>query len=426
MKNKLRLIRTLPMQTVAPLALTVVAAGFAENGHGDMLSANDAGVMRVTDLFPEGYVTDGSISYQRTIQDALDKAKEAPTTVIFPPMTYLLDDETGLSVYSNTTLWMYGAVFRFDEKAKKDGQAFLGEHVTDVRFLGGSVIGRGDDWLESVNIAGIRITGRSQRIHVKDMSFRNLSSNAVGIFGADGDGMISHVQVVNVISENCCNIYRDYLEPNAGPAEGSDRRDQGCVAFYYVESFLVTGCIFAQSRSDGTHFYKCRNGQFVNNQVVGSQMGGYFLEGCENVIAGGNLISRNGSRGVTIERDSRFCTLQNNIIEFSGREGLWAPDVMGCIVAHNIFRENGRKDDADRDSEIRLENTDQWPTETKDIRIEGNIFYTSAHQNSVIHVTAGVSDVVIRDNSYHGQVVRFYIDPAVTDTDRVVIGDKMQ
>jgi len=64
----------------------------------------------------------------------------------------------------------------------------------------------------------------------------------------------------------------------------------------------------------------CTRGQIIGNTIAQAQMGGLFLEGCEDVVAIGNLIRRNGSRGVTIERDSLRCILANNIVEENGRD----------------------------------------------------------------------------------------------------------
>ncbi len=108
--------------------------------------------------------------------------------------------------------------------------------------------------------------------------------------------------------------------------------DQGGVAFYLVRNFVVGGCSLEDSRSDGTHFDRCREGRFVNNRVLGSKMGGYFVEWCDSILAANNLIRGNGSCGVTIEAGSRDCTLQGNVIEQNGREGLWAPDLIGLVV----------------------------------------------------------------------------------------------
>ncbi|MEZ6050681.1 MAG: hypothetical protein R3C02_04705 [Planctomycetaceae bacterium] len=71
-------------------------------------------------------------------------------------------------------------------------------------------------------------------------------------------------------------MYGDYQAPKGelhGPEKGSVREDQGSVAFYYVEDFVVRGCRFSRSRSDGTHFYHCTNGHFSDNRVDRSKMG---------------------------------------------------------------------------------------------------------------------------------------------------------
>jgi nitrous oxidase accessory protein NosD len=244
------------------------------------------------------------------------------------------------------------------------------------------------------------------------MRFEDLSSNGIGIFGETDEHPVQYLRIRDVSTRNCCNFYGDYLSDAKGPAKGSDRKDQGNIALYHADQWVVEGCDLEGSQSDGTHFYHAHHGRFVNNRIHGSQMGGYFLEGCNYVLASDNLITENGSRGVTIERDSTFCTLIGNLVEHSGREGLWAPDVMGIVVANNIFRENGRKDDTDRDCEIRIDNGDTYETQTRDIRVTGNLFYTSAHQTAAIMITENIRDCVIRGNSFRGPVETEHISIA--------------
>ncbi|MFO7976382.1 MAG: right-handed parallel beta-helix repeat-containing protein [Candidatus Hydrogenedentota bacterium] len=292
----------------------------------------------------------------------------------------------------------------FAEDLAKDGQAFRGDDVQKVCFEGGSVIGARDSWDPGTNIAGIRLHGACRNIHITGMRFEDLSSNGIGIFGADDEHPIEDIWIRDVTTRNCCNFYGDYLAEEKGPAKGSVREDQGNITFYHVDKWLVEGCDLDGSQSDGTHFYHAHHGRFVNNRVHASQMGGYFLEGCNYVLASDNLITENGSRGVTIERDSTFCTLIGNVVEHSGREGLWAPDVMGIVIANNIFRENGRKDDTDRDCEIRIDNGDTYETQTRDLRVTGNLFYTSAHQTAAVMITETVRDCVVHGNSFRGPV----------------------
>ena len=377
------------------LSLCYTSAGFAAG----------ATYIDVRDFLPKDFATGGSTSYMPQLQHALDAAGEARGTVIFPPATFLLDGAAGLRVSSNTTLSMRGTTFRLSPELTADGQAFLGENVTSVTFIGGCIRGERDTWSPGANIAGIRFVGACSAIRVYESRFENLSSNGIGLFATE-DAPASDILVRDVVVDNCCNFYGDYLSATKGPAEGSVREDQGGVAFYHVDGWVVDGCTFRRSQSDGTHFYRSSNGRFVNNEVSQSQMGGYFLEGCRYVMAANNRIAANGSRGVTIERDSAYCTLSGNIVEHSGREGLWAPDVMAIVVSGNIFRENGRKDDTERDCEIRLDSGDAYETETRDIVITGNLFYTTAHQTAAILLTEDVRDVTLEANTFRGDVER--------------------
>lgn len=409
MKNILRKF-TLLMAGVSALSL---AMGTQQAMAGEMpVNGTKTNRIDVSDFLPDDFAAGGSQSCMAELQQALDVLKETGGTITFPPITYLLDNAAGLRVHSNTRLVMHGARFVFTEDLEEDGQAFRGDDAENVRFEGGTVIGKRDRWDPGTNIAGIRLYGACRNIHISEMRFEDLSSNGIGIFGTDDEHPAEDIWIRDVTTRNCCNFYGDYLAEVKGPAKGSVREDQGNVTLYHVDKWVVEGCDFDGSRSDGTHFYHAHHGRFVNNRVHASQMGGYFLEGCSYVLASDNLITENGSRGVTIERDSTFCTLIGNVVEHSGREGLWAPEVMGIVVANNIFRENGRKDDTDRDCEIRLDNSEAYKTQTSDIRITENLFYTSAHQTAAVMLTKTVRDCIVRGNSFRGPVEGGHVEIA--------------
>ena len=385
------------------MSLSLKASFRVVFGAAAVLAGQAAADIAVSDYLPEDFVTDASVSYMPQVQEALETAANEGATVVFPAGQFLIDNPAGLRVGSDTRLEMHGATFVLAEGLAEDGQVFRGEGVHNVRFVGGAVVGKRDAWDPGTNIAGIRLYGACSGIRITDMRFEDLSSNGIGLFGGE-DQRITDVRVRDVVVRNCCNFYGDYLSERKGPAEGSVREDQGGVAFYHVDDWVVDGCLFAGSQSDGTHFYHSHQGRFVNSQVVDSQMGGYFLEGCRHVVAANNRIAGNGSRGVTIERDSMYCTLAGNIVEHSGREGLWAPDVMGLMVTENIFHENGRKDDTDRDCEIRIDEGERFKTETRDVVVGENLFYTSAHQTAVVLVTDGVRGCIVHSNTFRGQV----------------------
>ena len=166
----------------------------------------------ITDAFPNDYATDGSVSYQRIIQRVLKEMGSERKVIVFPPMVYRFEDASGLSLPSNTTLLMYGAVFLLSEDFQEDGQVFHGRDVKNLSFMGGEILGRRDAWAENTNVRGIHITGRSCDILIRDMIFRDLSSNAIGIFGISSKERISHVRVQNIRTIRCSTIYRDYLE----------------------------------------------------------------------------------------------------------------------------------------------------------------------------------------------------------------------
>lgn len=390
-------------------SLIVGALLINSDGEAQPVPSKAPGMLSVADFLPKGHVTDGSVSYQAEIQKAIDSAAREGRTLVFPAMTYRLD-ESGLKLASRLTLWMYGAVFRFDEHRQRDGQAFHGHDVSDLQLLGGEIVGRNDAWADGVNIRGVYLTGQSRNIRIRDMHLHDLSSNGIGIFGTDKQ-LSRDVWVTDVIIENCCNRYGDYLSDKPGPEKGSTRDDQGLIAFYHVQDFVVRGCRFEKSRSDGTHFYKCRQGQFVHNRVYSAQMGGYFVETSDDILAADNVIRDNGSRGVTIERGSKNCTLQGNVVVYSGREGLWAPDCVGLVVTGNSFLRNGRKPNGKKPTQIWNVNItinedpgDPSKSPTQDYLIANNIIDTGDSQIAAIRIDANdtTSGIVVRDNLLRG------------------------
>ena len=184
---------------------------------------------------------------QCRIQHCLAFAPGSPAVFRFAPGDYLLTDPAGLRVPDRATLLMEGARFVLADTIASDGQAFLLENVSGVSIRGGEIVGARAAWAPSTNVAGIRVRGNASDIRIEGLVCRDLSGNAIGVFGASDEAPIRNVALTRVTGVNCCNEYVDYLQPNKGPAPGSDREDQGTVALYYVTGWSVDGCRFADS-----------------------------------------------------------------------------------------------------------------------------------------------------------------------------------
>ncbi len=377
-------------------------------------------VVHVTAFLPNDYATDGSVSYQAQIQQAIDSVASNGGELVFAPMKHLITDPAGLQLQSNLTLRMDGATFLLDEQCDSDGQLFLGQDVTNVRFQGGTIVGCNDAWPEGTNIRGIHLVGECRNVRICDIHIKDLSSNGVGVLATDAEHPARDILIRDSIFENCCNKYGDYqATSNRGPERGSEREDQGLIAMYHVHDFSVRGCRLEASRSDGTHFYFCERGQFNDNFVYRAKMGGYFLESCRHVIAANNIIRDNGSRGVTIERGSQFCSLLGNNVTGSGREGLWIPDSLRCVVTGNTFSLNGRKTNGDERHKIWNANItvnqargDKLNTPTAHYVISNNIIETDQHQIAGIRVDTRTEtqNIVIQGNLIIGDNPRILIE----------------
>ena len=132
-------------------------------------------------------------AHQAVIQGVLDGLSEGKNTVLFAAGDYWLTDPRGLRVPADTTLLMRGARFYLVDNMEADGQAFLLDNVGNIRMEGGEVIGVRDAWDDGVNIAGVRITGANSDYHIENMVFRDLSSNAVGVFGDSTEAPVRNV-----------------------------------------------------------------------------------------------------------------------------------------------------------------------------------------------------------------------------------------
>jgi len=365
--------------------------------------------LSVADFLPTEFIRDGSVSYQAEIQRAIDTAARNGQTLVFPSISYAVD-ESGWRLDSGITLRMNGAVFHVRPEAVADGAVFSGADVSDVTLVGGRIIGRNDVWADGVNVRGIHITGRSSNVRISETVMEGLSSNGIGIFG-DADELIRDVWVRDVVIENCCNRYPEYLSDEK-PEQGSQREDQGLIAFYHVQDFVVAGCRLEKSRSDGTHFYRSRRGQITDNRIYRAKMGGYFVETCEDVVGRGNVVIENGSRGATIERGARNCIFADNVVSSSGREGLWAPDCIGLVVTGNIFNRNGHKPNGSErhhvwNANITINESRHDPSKspTTDYLVSNNLIYTTADQIAAIRVDANgdTQAVIIRGNVLRGE-----------------------
>ena len=162
-------------RTRCSLMLCVLLAGAAA-ARGQQASRS------VAEFLPQGFVRDGSVSYQQQVQRAIDAAAAAGQPLAFPAMTYAVD-EHGWQLPSGSKLHMEGAVFEVRSDAAADGAVFHGHDVAHVTLDGGAIVGHNESWPDGVNVRGVHLTGCSASVAIRGMQFRNLSSNGIGIFG---------------------------------------------------------------------------------------------------------------------------------------------------------------------------------------------------------------------------------------------------
>lgn len=305
------------------------------------------------------------------------KAVANNQVVSFSGMKLLLSTSKGITLVSGLKLNLEGCEIDVNSSINNDGQVFFGQNISDLTLTGGIINGNRQSFPASVNIAGICLIGKSEKISITKTIFRQLSSNGIRIHGVSSNERAKNISVKGVQITECCNIYNDYSEPNPGPVPGTLRTDQGGINFYFVEDFLIENSILELSKSDGTHFYKSIRGTIKNSVIRNNKMGGYFLEGCSFVFGLSNLIQGNGSRGVTIERGSDNCSLTDNIIEKSGRDGIWIDDSQKILVKSNSISLNGRKNDVDRTYNIKITDT-AWPIDSSNPKVTNIVIYSNS------------------------------------------------
>ncbi len=104
--------------------------------------ALDTNYVDVTTFFPAAFDSSGSTSYVWYIRQAISFAHSTGKNVYFPAISYLVDTTNGFKIYSNMTVYMYGARFVLSADANRmnhDGQVFIGYSDSNVTFMGGEI-----------------------------------------------------------------------------------------------------------------------------------------------------------------------------------------------------------------------------------------------------------------------------------------------
>lgn len=99
--------------------------------------AKDQTTVSAAVYFPPGYTTNGSVSYQAELQKAVKYAAKWQLALVFPSMTYLLDNENGLELFSNMDIDLRGVVLKTSSNMNNDGQVLFGENIQNVKISGG-------------------------------------------------------------------------------------------------------------------------------------------------------------------------------------------------------------------------------------------------------------------------------------------------
>src|SRR5262249_30602701 len=138
-----------------------------------------------------------------------------------------------------------------------------------------------------------------------------------------------------------------------------------------------------------------------------------------DVVAADNIVRDAGSRGVTIERGSKHCTLRGCVVAGSGREGLWAPNCTGLVVTGDVFCDNGRKPNGKEPGQVwnatitvNKDPRDPTKSPTRDYIIAHNILDTTAGQVAAVRIDADreTTGIVVKDNLLRGENRRLLVE----------------
>lgn len=218
-----------------------------------------------------------------------------------------------------------------------------------------------------------------------------------------------------------------FAPQGSGPGKGG-------VDITCARNVRITGCKLS-ALGDTMHVQRCHNVVFANNQILGSRMGAFFIaEYCKNVTVTGNTVDgTNGSRVMSVERSTEDITIIGNTFRNGGR-GSWINQPKNFVLAGNVFINNTTKCERDPHRGRRTFTTGDYETYAElyfttyepngrygNVVVRDNIFITgpeASHaiqfhgggdtlsvtgnvfsgQRRTIEVSAGCSNVVIRDN----------------------------
>lgn len=198
---------------------------------------------------------------------------------------------------------------------------------------------------------------------------------------------------------------------------GADCRRKGAIDVTLCKDVSISGCAF-DAYGDSMHILECENAVFANNRILGARMGAFYIGfQCKNVTVTGNTVyGTNGSRVVSVERESEDIVIVGNTFIGGGR-GAWFNQPKNIVVSNNIFKNNTRKCEPNFETGRICYATgefEQYPelyfTTWQDngkpygpITICGNIIETGDCSSGAIAFNPGGKDIMVEGNVVRGK-----------------------
>lgn len=197
---------------------------------------------------------------------------------------------------------------------------------------------------------------------------------------------------------------------------GNTSSQKGAIDTTLCRNVSITGCRFS-AVGDSMHILECENAVFANNQILGARMGAFYIGfQCKNVTVTGNTVyGTNGSRIISVERESEDIVITGNTFTGGGR-GSWFNQPKNIVISNNIFIHNTNKctndlktgricyatGEFERYSELYFTTWQDSGNAYGPVVISDNIIDSLPSADAAIALNPGGQDISIHNNIFRG------------------------
>lgn len=346
-------------------------------------------------------ITSGSIT---SGQSLLVDYVHGGGTVRVPAGRYSIS-ETGITLYPHLVLDLTGCYLSADGTYSDGGHVMIGSKLYRTEVVNGFIDGRRDRLGIDTNINGIEVVD-CKYFTVRNTSIRNVNGPAINVTKSTFSWN-ENVVISEVFIEECACEFTDHFGEDYA-AQGGDS-SKAALIVHNTRYLELLGVINRNCHSDAMWIKESNHGVMAGCQIIASRMGAIFFETCVNWTITGNMVQSAGSRGCTIEWNSKEIVFSGNTIRLSGRECVWLAGTQGVLVVGNVLYGGGRVRMFDGLGDPVLSTvrvSSQSPYDSSDNVIANNLIYSdSTYQTQAIMIdTDGGTNTgtVIRGNHLIG------------------------